>query len=261
MKDNLKEYNYSEVHKALEQLQEDLSKLDDIIMVSIRGLAITRQIPNVVTAVAQYKEAEDTEEHKESLRNAEKLATIAKEEIQQGFPFLFAQSAVMLYSYLEAAIKGMIITFIKDNDTSKIKEIASIKLSYGDFIHLDEYERFDYLFSQYEKGLAAGIQYGITRFETLLAPIFLSGHVGNETSKALFELSQIRNNILHRGGKADNHFTRSCPWLSYTLGDTVKVTKVKYQEYYSAIGRYLIVLLVRLADKTGKNMDKFRGIE
>lgn len=236
----------------------DIQKLHDIIEVTQRGLQITQAVPNAVKVLAKVKKEEESEEHKISLLNAERIADIAKEEIDSGFPFLYSQSSIMLYSYLEGAIKRFVITFFRKNNLESIKEVANIKISFSEFISLDDNEKFEYLFLQYEKSLTVGMQYGINRFETLLRPIDFSGNVEKSISQTIFELSQIRNVILHRGGKADKQFNSNCPWLKYTIGDKIVVTHEKYQEYNTSVHKYATLLAIRLGEKRGIDMTKFK---
>lgn len=102
--------NYDGLRESLEVLLDDIQKMHDIIQVAQGGLQMTQAVPNAVKVLAKVKNEEDSEKHKLSLLHVERIADIAKKEIDSGFPFLYSQSAIMLYSYLEAAIKRFIIT-------------------------------------------------------------------------------------------------------------------------------------------------------
>lgn len=251
-------YNYSNLAQSLQLLFDDIQKMHDIIEVAQRGLRVTQAVPTAVKVLAKVQGEEESEKHKKSLKDVQRIASIAKEEIDSGFPFLYSQSAILLYSYLEAAIKRFIITYFKNNDIEKIKEVANIKINFSEFINLDENEKYDYLFIQYEKLLTIGIQYGITRFENLLNPIAFSGKVNADVSKSIFELSQIRNNILHRAGVVDKQFISNCSWLKYSIGEKVKVTNESYELYYSAVCKYVTTIVIRLDEKNGKRMSEFK---
>lgn len=248
--------NYDDLGKSLEDLLNDIKNLHDIIDIAHRGISVTQAMPQI-TKVLMKVEGEN-ESNKIAVENAERIAQVAKVEIDNGFPFLFSQGTLMLYSYLEGAIKRFITTYFKNNSINDIKEFNSVKISLGDFLNLDENEKYEYIFQQYEKSVAIGIQYGVTRFETLLFPIGFGGPVDEETSKSIFELSQLRNNILHRGAIADRFLIKNCPWLNYKLGDRVNVNKDSYNKYFKAISSYLVLIAIRLGEKRGKDMSEFK---
>ena len=262
MSENVNIHNYSDLIQPIKVLVDNVEQLHNIINVAMRGMSITQAIPKAVSVLAKYEGTGNTEKHKKKLEETERIAGIAKKEIDAGFPFLYTQSAIMLYSYLEGAIKRLIITFLKNNNISKIKEVANIKIIFSEFIGLDEGEKYDYIFSQYEKSITMGIQYGINRFESLLSPIGLNGKVNPSLSKNIFELSQLRNNILHRGGTVDKYLKSNCPWLKYELGETIRITNEQYEKYYSSITRYAMVLIIRMGDKTGReDLEEFREVD
>jgi len=258
MADSSIKNNYDGLHESLEILLDDIQKMHDIINVAQRGLQMTQGAPNAVKVLAKVKNEEDTEKHKLSLQKVERIADIAKKEIDSGFPFLYSQSSIMLYSYLEGAIKRFVIIYFKKNDLEKIKEVANIKIAFSEFVNLDDNEKFEHLFILYEKLLTVGMQYGVTRFENLLGPINFSGYVDKDLAKIIFELSQIRNVILHRGGKADKQFIACCPWLNYAVGDRIIVTDKKYDEYYVGVCKYVTELAIRLGEKRGKDMSEYK---
>lgn len=251
-------YDYSNLINPVEALINNARKLHDITNVAINGLNITQALPGAVVTLADYQDTLDSEEHKKSLEETERIALIAKGEIEAGFPFLYTYAAIMLYSYLEGAIKQLIILFLRINDLVQIKEVENLKITFSEYLSLSDLEKYDYLFALYEKSITSGIQYGMTRLENLLSPLGLSGKVNPSLTQGIFELAQIRNSILHRGGVADKQLVSNCPWLGYSIGDTVKITRKSYESYYSSICRVAVLLIVRLEDKVGKDMSKYR---
>ncbi|ALR30674.1 hypothetical protein ATE47_09105 [Chryseobacterium sp. IHB B 17019] len=249
-------YNYEDLGDTLQKLVDDLTYLHDIISISTSGIkmvATTSKISKLLMDIDG-----ENEDNLNKHYNAERLSKIAKDEIEANFPFLYAQASLMHYSFLEGCIKHLITTFIKNNNINTINEFKNLKISLGEFLSLEEDEKNDYIFQLYEKNIAIGIQYGVTRFETLLAPIGLSGKVDKELAKTIFELSQKRNNILHRGGIADRFLIKNCPWLNYKLNDKIIVNNENYEKSFEAIIKYLSLIAIRIGEMRGKDMSKYR---
>lgn len=257
LKDELKN-----LEVPLKVLMEELKLLHDIVNVSIRGISVTQALPNAMKVLADTERVADKKiDYEKSHAEASKIAEIAKNEIEKGFPFLYSQAALMLYAHLEGSIKRFIIEYFKNSKSIlEIKEIAGLKMSFGEYHSLDEFERLDYLFSLYEKSVSIGMQYGVTRFESLLAPIGFNGNIDEKTRFSIFELSQIRNNLLHRGGVADKHLIKSCPHLKLSIGAKVVVTKTQYESFYSALCQYVLIIAIRLNEKRGHNVDEYKKL-
>ena len=246
-------YNYKDIQ--FEDLFYSIKRTHDIINVAERGLRMAEKMPDVIALLKKHQLEEIEESNYE---NAFRHAEVAKKEVEAGFPFLFTQSVLMMYSSLEASIKSTVITFFKNNDLENIKEVGNIKIVFAEFINLEEDEKYDYLFQQYEKNITSGILYGLTRFENLLSPIGLSGEIDSQLSKDIFELSQTRNNILHRGGIADRFFVKNCPWLNYKNGDCIKIDRELHEKYFSAIIKYCLKLAFRVAEIKGMDTSELK---
>lgn len=236
------EYNYKDFDNHLEELLNDLKRLLEVADVSVSGLKVAQMMPQFSKIIKALKHDINAEQHLDVIKRAE----IAKVEVDAGFPFLYTQSILMMYAYLEGTVKRCIISFFMNNDLTRIKELNTIKISFGEYVSLDESEKFDYLFQQYEKAIAAGMMYGVTRFENLLSPIKFSGKVNEDISKDIFELSQIRNTILHRGGIVDRHFANHCHWLGYKKGDKIVINFDLHKKYADAVIEYTKILIYRL---------------
>ena len=91
---------YKDLNHSLQILLDDMQKMHDIIEVAQRGLGVTQALPNAVKVLAQVQSEEEKESHKDSLKNVERIASIAKKEIDLGFPFFYSKSAIIIYSYL-----------------------------------------------------------------------------------------------------------------------------------------------------------------
>ena len=227
---------------------DEIEKYDDILKTSILGLSVIKELPNTLDSIAKTQEELATLE-----ASREKLiqkAELAKNEIDNGFSFFYNQAIIVLYSMLEGTIKRFIINYFGiDGNLTKISQLKKIKISLSEYYKLNDMEQLEYLFQQYEKNETIGLQYGIKRFETLLKPIGFSGKVNNDISKNIFELSQIRNNLIHRGGITDKYLMDSCPWLNFKIGDKITISKDLYLLYGGSAIKYITLIIKRISEK------------
>lgn len=260
MTDLLKNINKADLNALKKPLQQfiDENKLYHSLLDLCRdSIAINTQIPNIIDVISEVDG--ESEELTKSKENAIKKSDLAKKEIENKFPFLYGQATLMLYSHLEGAIKRFVTEFFKIKGAiENIDELSRIKITISEFVKLDDVERLDYLFQQYEKSVTIGLQYGVNRFETLLKPIGFSGKVEKTIQQGIFELSQVRNNLLHRGGFADKHLTSCCPWLNYNIGDVVKITQDQYENYHKLVFEYIILIIIRLRENIGYDMSEYK---
>ncbi len=242
----------------LKMFIEEMETYHDIVNVSMSGLSVTQAMPKVVDVIAKVEG--ESEAIETSRKNVNRIAKLAKNEIDNGFPFLHNQATLILYSQMEGTIKRFIIVFFGiDNILTRISQLSKIKISLAEYYNLSGVEQLEYLFQQYEKNVSIGMQYGVTRFEALLTPIGFGGEVDKDTRKGVFELSQIRNNLLHRGGIVDKHLLDSCPWLNFVIGDKVALNKNQYDMYFKSVMNYMILIIIRLGEKRGVDMSEFKN--
>ena len=85
-----------------------------------------------------------------------------------------------------------------------------------------EFDRTVYLREALKQEIASDLKIGVGRFESVLDALGFSGSVAASIRKALLELHEIRNVIVHSMGKIDKHFQARCPWTSMDIGQTVQ---------------------------------------
>jgi hypothetical protein len=233
------------LYNLIENLREQAKKLHaiNVAIMTMSDPKVSKRAHDIaITANLNLKKA-SKEKHD---RYMTELLVILENEVKNKFSFLYNQSAVYLYTFLEAAIKDVIITFLSHPNSEEIKEIGALKMSLYDYRRLSEQEKMDYLFEQYEKSISAGLKYGITRFETLLEPFGLSGVNSKDVSTNIYELAQVRNNLLHKNGIVDKQLKDACPWLPFNLRDKLIVTEEMHNKYADSILEYATSLATRI---------------
>jgi len=121
---------------------------------------------------------------------------------------------------------------------------------------LERDERMRLLVQELRRGQALDQTQGIDGLERLLSHIGLSGEVKAETKKAMWEIQNIRNVIVHRGSIADRRLIKHCPWTGLKVGDEVKVSHTDIHKYDTALHDYILTIIRRLAAKYDVAIDE-----
>lgn len=107
-----------------------------------------------------------------------------------------------------------------------------------------------------ESETSAGLRNGIDRFEAILKPLGLDGSVPGQLRKDIFEFGQVRNLIVHRGGRVDLQLTNSCPWLNLKVGNELSIKKEHFDQYLKAVRNYAALIICRVGEHFGKDLTK-----
>jgi hypothetical protein len=251
---------------ALNPFEEGLSNLErmnQLLELSIRGISALRAMPQVVSAIAKATGETSTESHQSELAWTTKLAELAKREVEEGFPLLHAQTLVALWGSLEALIITFLVCWLQNEPQAMQTEgIQNLSIKLGEYESLQGEERAIYIIELLEREMKAPFKAGVNRFESLLEVFGLSGYVDESDKKNLYEMSQLRNVLVHRRGIADKHLIDACPWLDLETGQPVLVTFESYQRFSASVVHYIIELVARVGTYFGmddSDFDEFRN--
>jgi hypothetical protein len=236
-----------------------IQHLAEVLEMSIRGITMLRAMPQMVMAVAKAKGRTEHEDTSRELANAERHAEFAEQEVKNGFPVLHANTALGVWSHLEAGIRLLLARWLEhERSAFELDAIQKLKVKLGDYERLQGEDRFFYIIDRMEQEAAAPLKSGINRFEAVLEPFRLSGNVDPAVQRDLFELSQVRNCLLHRAGCADRRLVEACPWLGLAVGEQVKVTHDATERYISSAMHYATELVCRIGERFGVDMAECR---
>jgi hypothetical protein len=211
--------------QRVEELAEELKKL------------------NEKSGIESAHEPDEIKEHEEMKKRAE----YARREAEQGFPVLNEQATVNLWSALETLVKDLVACWIENVPTARQSEaVRKVRIRLADYEAMSAEERSFYLIDELERDLGAPLRQGVNRFEVLLTLFGLSGELEDDLRRELFELSHVRNVIVHRRGIADRKLVDACPWLALKTGDRVTVTSDAHHRYFDAVHAYGTVLVNRV---------------
>ena len=131
-----------------------------------------------------------------------------------------------------------------------------LKVKLGEYEALTVEERAFYVVGLFEREVGVPLKSGVGRFESLLELIGLGGPVPEQIKRTMFELSQVRNLLVHQRGIVDRRFLEHCPWFTLSLGDSVIINHQQFAIYEQAVFAYTSELVQRLRIYRGQKRDK-----
>lgn len=252
--------------RPLETFLDDLVRYADIHKLTRIGLRQVTVIPQLADALEKFKSAIATEQESESTSaridkdERNRLAALAQDELDLGFPVLNAHFVVGLWSMLEAMIRDYVVLWLRTcPECLHSEQFSRISIRLAEYMALSESDRYYHIVDQLDRETGGPLRQGVTRFESLLEVIGLrTGEVLETTRYGLYELSQVRNAIVHRAGVADFKLVRNCPRLDLQVGDRIRVTHGQVDRYTNAVCGYLLLIIVRAGTHFGVDMEAHR---
>jgi hypothetical protein len=245
--------------QAFRRFVEESVRLVRLVSLAVRGIGVLRAMPQVIEAIAEAKDKHGEPGTKAKLALAREEAELADKEVNQQFPLLYGLGTVALWSLLEAAVLEFVTEWLKNQPKAlQTEPMSKPRVRVGEYELLMGDERFAYLAAQLDREIGAGIRNGTERFESLLRPLGLNGSVPKHLAKDIFELGQVRNGLVHRGGRVDRKLSESCPWLDLRQNDELKVSKAMFERYSEAAMQYVVLLICRVGERFGVDMTKTR---
>jgi hypothetical protein len=188
-----------------------------------------------------YNSTERQITREQDFKRAESLQSFAEQELTAGFPHLYQLASVRLWTIVETFVGGELLNVIMDHP--EIRNLPIIRKMKGpliDFNESSEAQQAETLLSLLSDELGARFRRGVGRFETIFEAIGLGGPIDDEVRRLIFELSEVRNVVVHRGGIVDPRFAHNCPWLNTTDGQALGVTHGQLLRYSFATQWYVV---------------------
>jgi hypothetical protein len=239
---------------AIRRASYELGQLEMFVSICVQALDKSTQAVQMLEVAQRLAKQANLSDHilseedlAEVKKRASKFEEFARQQKDDGFPFLFGLAIVRLWSILEALIDDLVINFLRKPDTCKNKDlIYSLKGPLLEFMTAPPDQQADFLTERLKDAVKAGLQLGIGRFEAMLDPIGLGGGIDTNVRRVLFELSQVRNAIIHKAGIADKRFVENCPWLNLNVGAPLKINSNDFHLYTMSIYYYAVELKLRI---------------
>jgi hypothetical protein len=239
---------------AIHRASYELHQLEMFVSICVQALDKSTQALQMLEVAQRLAKQANLSDHilseedlAEVKKRVSKFEEFAKQQKDDGFPFLFGLAVVRLWSILEALIDGLVVDFLRKPDTCKDKElIYSLKGPLLEFMTASPDQQADFLTERLKDAVKAGLQPGIGRFEAMLDPIGLGGGIDTNVRRVLFELSQVRNAIVHKGGITDKRFVENCSWLDLKVGAPLKINSNDFHLYTMSTYYYAVELRRRI---------------
>ena len=260
---DLNENTYKGLDQVLDRAIHEIGNLNKFVSLCMQGIhegTSASEFPRIRREIDKLRGLPDpfpTEEtYEDAVEQGKKLELFARDEVNYGFPYLLNLASVTLWGILEAAVDDLSAFLIIVWPACKeLQTIRKIKGPLIEFSCASEFEQAEYLLTELKQSVNANLKLGCGRFESLLNPIGLGGSV-DETVKRLFlELSQVRNIVVHKAGKADKRIVESCPWLNLKVADDLKPNYPKFQSYIGAADWYILEISCRCCNLTQHPID------
>lgn len=247
--------------KPFEDAVEALAELAGVLQLSTTGLSQLSRSVELVEAVTKWDEIVgreiDPSDKEFRLERARDNAEFAQKEMDRGFPVLHAHAVTGMWGLLEAFIEDLVVAFL-ENDQALLATpaLANIKIPLAEYEQLEPTDRLRFLVDEFGRGARADLKQGVSRFETLLSLVGMSGAVPDATRRDLYELSQVRNVLVHRAGMVDRRLANSCPWLGVKPGERLRIQHSDYTRYSKALEAYIRELLCRAEVYRGETREE-----
>ncbi|WP_415755724.1 hypothetical protein [Pseudomonas leptonychotis] len=247
--------------EIIQRKRNDLSELEVFASVckqalnqatkAVESIDLQHRIASALNEPPPYESESDLELAK---TRALKIAQFAEVQNSNDSPYLFSLCAVRLWALMEALVDEIVVESMqKPQDCPDQTILAKLKGPLIEFRAAPPDEQAEFLSETLKQAVDASLKLGVGRFEVLLTPLGFSGEVHETARKILYELSQIRNIIVHKSGKADRRIIEACPWLNLKRGETIHVTSHMFERYHTAAYWYIVEILGRVYERNGEH--------
>ena len=130
----------------------------------------------------------------------------------------------------------------------------ALRINLGEYESVPRTQRHLFVVDMLEKELGGALKDGVTRFEVMLEPFGLSGELPANLRREIYELSQVRNLIVHNISKVDRRFVAACPWIKVKIGEEYRVSHHTFARYSRVLTTYVTLIICRLGEHYGVNM-------
>lgn len=223
------------------------------IYAAVRSVETLQLHQDIVRQLGDVEKLLPTEKLQQEKERAREEAEFARAQSEAGSPYLYALCSVRLWTLLEALVDELVAHSLKYPDRCQDQgTLDKLKGKLIEFLSASKDDQAATLCDQLKQITETSKKLGVGRFEAILAPIGLGGATNEDVRLALLELSQLRNLIVHKGGRADRKFLEACPWFAATRGEPVLVSASMFDKFLFASHWYLVELMGRVEErKTG----------
>jgi hypothetical protein len=241
--------------------QENFERLVGVWELAGRGIAALSQGVPLARSLADYRMVVDkrtalTKQEIAGIEAAERDAALARAEVDSWLATINAMMLVASWGYLEAAVEDLTTAWLVNVPSSiETREVTRLQVRLGDIVGLSPGDLGTLVVRELQKSVKAEEAAGIGRMEAILRPIGLGGGFDEANRRLLLEASEIRNILVHRGGRVDRRFVDRCSWLGYRPGDNVTLSAQMVSAYVGACIYYILEVLNRIRARSPREAE------
>jgi hypothetical protein len=247
----------NELTESLDRAIGEQLELNTFVEVALTGMHDAAQGTRLIELTQKTLEAikrpslfTSDEELREHVDKAKKLENFARSQATSGFPYLFSLAIIRCWSIIEVAVDDLVLALLARPDHIPPDGILSeIKGPLLPFLNASLDERAELMAIALKQKLATALKPGAARFEELLGPFGLAGTIDDSVKRLLFELSAVRNVLVHKNGVADKRFVEACPWINCKQGVKISPSYSHFHMYLFASGWYVNEVSLRTRRK------------
>lgn len=195
----------------------------------------------------------------ELLEQATDLTTLADREIKSGFSVLHSWAVVALWTQLEVFMDDFAeawLTHSSEFQGNKKLQKMKIEVQLSNYIWASPEERIELAWKEIKKKDHNTPHMGAGRFESWLRHLGLERKMHNVLRRAIDELAQVRNAIVHQASFADAQLLETCRWLSrrgVQKGCALRISTGEFEMYLVAVMAYLTYVSSCVSHKLGQD--------
>ena len=238
------EYEPTSVYEPFRRvLLERQSRLDEVLELCCYAIREVSALPDLTSALNLVQKVLP-KDASERMERAERVATTAKREAASNFSSLFDMATIVLWGALESAVRDFVARWIaRYPQARELDSLGKIKIRLADYDQLSNEELHQHVVDQLDRELGAPLKKGAGRFDSLLSAVAIAVPLDSDLRRALLEMSEVRNVLVHKAGSADRRFIEACPWYGAKEKDAVSVDRAKYEKYRAAVNSYASAIL------------------
>jgi hypothetical protein len=231
----------------------EAKRLLTLVHLTVNGITALTQIPRIGEVIQSMEASRGVVPDEGEIVQAKEEAELAEREVTDGFPITYSQFLVDTWGLLEACVRGLVARWLESERVAmQSPAVQRLKVRIGDYERHLGSARFQLIVQLLEREEASSLRNGVDRFESILKSVELDGPVPDSLKRALYELSQLRNCVVHNARRVDRQLIEACPWLDLILGSRLKLKYEEVRRYHRAAMDYSILLLVRVANRRGQ---------
>ncbi len=172
-------------------------------------IARSHQLTKAVVNLDKERKALAETEAKQRLEISKKRVGLAKGVMDDNFRLLANHSLVAVWSGLESTMNQFSETLINANPkVLQCGEFKKIKVPIAEYEQLADEDKPRFALGCLQRHIGSQHKPGVSKFEAILKCLNISGSVPQNVKDSIYEMSQVRNLIVHNRSIIDLKFLK-----------------------------------------------------